>query len=172
MTADSLGMAERIITAWYLFGDKSNVAQLQRQDTKNLLNSTNLASRYKITLKKYLYIFASSFIVLAFAFTFIPGRVYNETQIREKLVQQMDEHEKQIKEQIENQQEKNPEISEEQLKQLKEALEKLSEEFEKSKTEEDALKALTQMENLIDDLKNKILLRSWIHCRVHLMIRY
>ena len=92
-----------------------------------MLNSTNLASRYKITLKKYLYIFASSFIVLAFAFTFIPGRVYNETQIREKLVQQMDEHEKQIKEQIENQQEKNPEISEEQLKQLKEALEKLSE---------------------------------------------
>ncbi len=155
MTADSLGMAERIITAWYLFGDKSNVAQLQRQDTKNLLNSTNLASRYKITLKKYLYIFASSFIVLAFAFTFIPGRVYNETQIREKLVQQMDEHEKQIKEQIENQQEKNPEISEEQLKQLKEALEKLSEEFEKSKTEEDALKALTQMENLIDDLKKQ-----------------
>ena len=30
MTADSLGLKERIITAWYLMGDNSEVAMLQK----------------------------------------------------------------------------------------------------------------------------------------------
>ncbi|HZK26596.1 MAG TPA: hypothetical protein VFD00_03525 [Thermoclostridium sp.] len=155
MTADSLGVNERIITAWYLFGDESNVAQLQRQDTKNVLGSIDLASEYKINHQKSMHVFAFAIIAFAFILTFIPGRVFDETQIREKLVQQMDEQEKQIEEQIENQQVKDSNISQEQLEQLKEALEKLSEEFNKSKTEEDALKALTQMENLLEDLKRQ-----------------
>jgi len=155
MTADSLGLNERIITAWYLMGDNSEVAELQRQDTKRVLESTDLASAYKITIGKYFYIPAICLITAAFILSFVPGRVLNETRIRESLIQQMNQYEKEIEEEINAQKEKNPDISEEQLKQLKEALEKLKKEFKKSESEEDALKALAQMENQLEKLKEQ-----------------
>jgi len=160
MTADSLGLKERIITAWYLIGDNSEIAELQRQDTRKVLESTDLASAYKITVEKHLYIPAVCIILAAFLLSFVPGRVFNETRIRESLIQQMDQYEKKIEDEIEAQKEKNPEISNEQLEQLKEALEKLKEEFNKSKSEEDALKALAQMENKMEKLMEQEPLRD------------
>jgi len=153
MTADSLGLKERVITAWYLIDDDSEIAALQRQDTKRVLENTKLTAAYKMSIEKSLYILAICFITTAFLLTFIPGRVFNETRIRESLIQQMKEHEKLIEEEINSQKQKSPDISDEQLSQLKEALEKLKEEFKKSESEEDALKALAQMENLIEKLK-------------------
>lgn len=153
MTADGLGLNERVITAWYLFGDNSEVARLQRQDTKKVLENTKLTSAYKITIDKKLYILSACIIIAAVLLTFIPGRVFNETRIREALIQQIKEHEKLIEEEISIQQQKNSGISDDQLNQLKEALEKLKEEFRKSVSEEDALKALAQMENLMEKLK-------------------
>lgn len=160
MTADSLGLKERIITAWYLMGDNSEVAMLQRQDTKRALESTNLASAYRIRVDKRLYITAACLVITAFLLTFIPGRVHGDTVIRESLIQKMKESEKQIEDEIKSQKQKNPEISDEQMEQLKEALEKLKGEFRKAKSEEDALKALAQMENQLDNLKRQDPLRG------------
>lgn len=155
LTADSLGLKERVITAWYLIGDNSEVAMLQREDTKKVLENTKLSSVYKMKIEKHLYILAFCLVTSAFLLTFIPGRVFNETQIRESLIQEMKEQEKLIEEEINKQQQKNPGISDEQLNQLKEALEKLKEEFKKSESEEDALKALAQMDNLMEKLKTQ-----------------
>lgn len=155
ITADSLGLKERVITAWYLVDDNSEIAELQRQDTKKALDSMNIASAYKLKIDRRLYIIPACIITAAFLLTFIPGRVSGETKIRESLIREMNKTEKAIKEEIEKQTQKNPEISEEQLKQLKEALEKLKEEFRKSKSEEDALKALAQMENQLEKLKEQ-----------------
>jgi len=155
ITADSLGLKERVITAWYLVDDNSEIAELQRQDTKKALDSMNIASAYKLKIDRRLYIIPACIITAAFLLTFIPGRVSGETKIRESLIREMNKTEKAIEEEIEKQTQKNPEISEEQLKQLKEALEKLKEEFRKSKSEEDALKALAQMENQLEKLKEQ-----------------
>jgi len=160
LTADSLGLNERIITAWYFIDDPSEVAELQRQDTKRILDSTNLASEYKIKTDRKLYIIPVFFIAAAFLLTFIPGRVSGETRIRESLEKQMKQAEKAIEKEIESQKQKNPEISDEQLRQLKEALEKLKEEFRKAKTEEDALKALAQMGNRLEKLKEQVPLKD------------
>lgn len=160
MTADSLGLNERVITAWYFMDDNSEVAELQRQDARRALESTNLVSAYRMKIDKKLYILASCIITAAFLLTFMPGRISDETRIRESLIQKINENEKKIEEEINAQEQKNPGISEEQLNQLKEALEKLKEELKKSKSEEDALKALSKMENLIDKLKQQDPLRD------------
>lgn len=155
MTADSLGLEERVITAWYLLDDDSEIAELQRQDTKRALENVNPASAYKIKIDRKLYITPVCIIAAAFLLTFVPGKTFNETRVREALTERMNEAKKAIEDEIEEQKQKNPSISDEQMKQLEEAIEKLDEEFSKAKSEEDALKALTQMENQLEKLKKQ-----------------
>jgi len=66
----------------------------------------------------------------------------------------MKKQEKNIEEKLDEQKEKHPELTEDQLKKLEEALERLKDEFKKAKTEEDALKALAQMENKMKELQS------------------
>lgn len=155
LTADSLGLKERVITAWYLMDNNSSVAELQRKDTENALRRINLSRAYKASIPKKFYIPALALIIAAFAVSFIPGRVLRETQLREKLITKVREQEKQIEEKVKEQENKHPGMSEQQLKELQEALEKLKEELKKAKTEEDALKALAQMENLMKKLESQ-----------------
>lgn len=160
LTADSLGLKERVITAWCLIGDDSEIARLQRQDTKKTLEGTNLASLYKFRIDKGMYILPACIIAVSFLLTFIPGRTYTETKTRESLINQMNQTQKEIEGEIEKEKKQNPEISEEQIKQLEEALERLKEEFRKAESEEDALKALTQMKNQLEKLKEQNPLRD------------
>lgn len=153
--ADNLGLKERIITAWYLRDDPSPIAKLQREDTKTVLKNVNLVSRYKIQLSKKMVMAASLLILSAFAISFIPGKVFQKTQLREALITENKEQEKEIADTIKQQQQKYPEMTEEQLAALKEALEKLKEALKQAKTKEDALKGLAQMENLMKKLQSQ-----------------
>lgn len=153
--ADSLGLKERIITAWYLKDDNSPVSILQRQDTKAALEKTDLKTVYKIKIPQKLYISVVLIILSAFLVSFIPGRVIRQTQLRESLITEMKKQEEILEKELEEQKEKNNKLSDEQLKQLQKALEKLKEDFKKAKSEEDALKALAKMENLLEKLKEQ-----------------
>ena len=148
--ADSLGLKERVITAWYLKDDPSPVARLQREDTKEALNGTNLAAAYRITMSRNLLLAASVMLLAAFMLSLVPGRVSRQTQLREALITEMKEQEKEIEEKVKEQLEQHPEMTQEQLEQLQEALEKLKEALKQAKTEEDALKGLAQMENQME----------------------
>lgn len=153
--ADNLGLKERVITAWYLKDDPSPVAQLQREDTRAALSGVNLAASYSIKVSKNLLLAALVMLLAAFTLSFIPGRVYRQTQLREALITEMKEQQKAIEEKVKEQQQKHPEMTQEQLQQLQEALEKLKDNFKKAKTEEDALKGLAQMENLMEKLQSQ-----------------
>ena len=154
-TADSLGLKERVITAWYLKDDNSPVSILQRRDTENALKRINLKKAYKIKIPKELVIAATVIITSAFLISLIPGKVSRQTQLRESLINEIEKQEDMLEEELEKQTEKHSGMSDEQLKKLKEALEKLREDFNKAKSEEDALKALAQMENLLEKLKGQ-----------------
>ncbi len=155
IAADSLGLKERVITAWYLREDASPVAELQRQDTKNLLMNNHLHRAYKINIPKRLYIPAVLLVAAAFSISFVPGKVYRQTQSREALINEMKAQENVLEEKVKEEAKKHPEMSEEQLKKLQEALEKLKEEFKKARTEEDALKALARLENHLEKLQSQ-----------------
>ncbi|MDD4296943.1 MAG: hypothetical protein PHC69_08290, partial [Ruminiclostridium sp.] len=155
LTADSLGLKERVITSWYLKDDNSPVSILQRQDTDNVLKRINLKKAYKIKIPKELVIAVIVIITSAFLVSLIPGKVSRQTKLRESLINEIEKQEDILEEELEKQTEKHSGMSDEQLEKLKEALEKLKEEFDKAKSEEDALKALAQMENLLEKLKEQ-----------------
>lgn len=152
--ADNLGLKERVITAWYLKDDPSPVALLQREDTKNALQSVNLASSYRLKISGKLLAAACALIIAAYTFSFIPGRVYSQTRHREALLTETREQEKEIEKKIREQQKEHSEMTDQQLKELLEALEKLKEALKQVKTEEDVLKALAQMENQMAKLQS------------------
>jgi len=154
ITADSLGLNERVITAWYLRNDTSPVAELQRCDMLAAVDAIDLKREYKADIRYRFLITAVVLFLLAYTISFFPGRVERQTLLREKLITEMKKQEKNIEESLNEQKEKHPELTEEQLKKLEDALERLKDEFKKAKNEEDALKALAQMENLMKELQS------------------
>lgn len=155
ITADSLGLEERVITAWYLKDDNSPVSRLQKEDTVEALKKTDLKEAYKLKIPKELYIPVLAIITAAFLVSYIPGNTAHETRLRESLIAEMEKQEEMLEKELEKQDKDHPGMSEKQLEELKALLEKLKEEFGKAKTEEDALKALAQMENLLERLKEQ-----------------
>jgi len=155
ITADSLGLKERVVTAWYLKDDNSTISLLQREDTKATLEKTNLKKAYKIKIPKALFISMLFIIAAAFLVSYIPGKASGDTRLMESLITEMEKQEDKLEEELEKQAKEHPEMSAEQLEELKALLEKLKEEFDKAKSEEDALKALAQMENLLEKLKEQ-----------------
>ncbi len=152
-TADSLGLQERVITAWCLQEDTSPVAELQRQDTQNTLANIHFCKIYRVRVSKSLLILSVAFMLTAFVVSYIPGRITDDTRLRETLVSEMKKQEKTLEEKVKEQAEQHPEMTAEQLEKLQEAMERLEDAFEKAKTEEDALKALAQMENQMEKLQ-------------------
>lgn len=154
ITADSLGLNERVITAWYLKDDTSPVAELQRRDMEMAVDAIDIKRKYKADIRYQLLITALVLFCLACAVSFFPGRVGRQTLIRESLITEMKKQEKNIEEKLNEQKEEHPELTDEQLKKLEDALERLKDEFKKARTEEDALKALAQMENYMKELQS------------------
>lgn len=154
ITADSLGLSERVITAWYLKDDESPVAELQRSDMAAAIDAIDLKREYKADIRYRFLIAAVVLFLSAYIVSIFPGRVERQTLIREALITEMKKQEKNIEEKLDEQKEKHPELTEDQLKKLEEALERLKDEFKKAKTEEDALKALAQMENKMKELQS------------------
>lgn len=153
--ADASGLQERVITAWSLEGVESTVAELQRQDTRSVLSSVRPQSTFRIKIEKIFYIPGLVLIMLAFVLSFVPGRFYDDTRTREALISEMKNQEKSIEEKIREEVEKREDLSQTRLKEMQEALEKLKEGFKKAKTEEDALKALAQLENEMKKLETQ-----------------
>ncbi|HEY8499951.1 MAG TPA: hypothetical protein VIL89_04975, partial [Clostridia bacterium] len=154
IAADSLGLNERVITAWYLKNDDSPVAELQRRNMKAAVDAIDFKKEYKADIRYRFLIAAVVLFLSAYIVSIFPGRVERQTLIREALITEMKKQEKNIEEKLDEQKEKHPELTEDQLKKLEEALERLKDEFKKAKTEEDALKALAQMENKMKELQS------------------
>ena len=154
IAADSLGLNERVITAWYLRNDDSPVAELQRRDMAAVVDAIDLKREYKAGIRYRFLLAAAVFFCLAYAVSLFPGRVWRQTLLREALITEMKKQEKNIEEKLKEQKEEHPELTEEQLKELDEALQRLKDEFKKAKTEEDALKALAQMGNKMKELQS------------------
>lgn len=155
ITADNLGLKERIITAWYLRADPSPVARLQREDAQKALSSANLKSSYRVSVEKRYILSATVLFIIAFGLSFIPGKVSRQTQLREALITEMNEQQKVIVDKVKEEQEKHNDLSEAQLEALQEALEKLKEDLKQARTEEEALKGLAQMENLMEQFQSQ-----------------
>ncbi|HHW49005.1 MAG TPA: hypothetical protein GXX14_10380 [Clostridiaceae bacterium] len=153
-TADSLGLKERLITAWLLKNDNSEIARLQRQDTFNAVSKTDFKSIYPIRFPTKLAIVLAVLLVITSVSFLIPSHARRAAGKMEKLQQVVNEQIKNL-EKVNEELKNNKELSEAELKKILDETTRLVEELKKAKTEEDALKALSRTENELKKLDKK-----------------
>ncbi len=160
-TADSLGLKERIVTAFQLKDDNSKLSQVQRTDALNKLKTTQLDKLYVIRVEKRGLTASLVMIILTISFFFIPSSTRDEALKMENVV-------KEIEKQADNIEAEKSKLLEEndddmKIKEIEKELDKLLEKLKKTKNEEEALKelskALHDLEKLKTDEKDKLLSR-------------
>jgi len=150
-TADSLGLKERLTTAWQLQEDESIVAQLQRMDTYKTVSETNFKSLYPIRFPAKLLAVLVAFLILTSVSFVIPGQARETAKKIEQLQDVVNEHLEKI-EKIEEELKKNKELEETEIEKILEETRRLAKELKDARTEEDALKAVTRTENELKKL--------------------
>ena len=150
-TADSLGLKERVITAWQLREDESLVAKLQREDARQVILHADFKKLYPLRFPtKFAIAFAASVLLVAASFA-IPGYARDDAGRMEALKDEVKEQRSDL-EKVEENLKKNDALTEKELEKIQEELEALKAELEKAKTEEDALKALSRAENGLEKM--------------------
>ncbi|MCX7841723.1 MAG: hypothetical protein N2489_01445 [Clostridia bacterium] len=151
-TADSLGLKERLITAYQLMDDFSPIAKIQRYDTIKAVSRTDFRSLYPLRIPKKLGALCLALSLITVISLFIPS---NSRDIAAKLEKLFDEIKKQA-EKIDNKRKdinKNAGISDEKLKEINKKIDQLLKELKQSKSEGEAVKALLRTKHELEELK-------------------
>lgn len=154
LKADSLGLAERTVTALELLGNQSTFALLEKKDALEHLKKINYKKRIPIRPNmRYLMVCMILAAVLALS-GFIPNPMAEKAaelhRIREKSVQQQKKVDK-IAESVKN----NPKLTEEQKKEIGAKLAELKKELKAAKDEKEINKALGRAEKKLEYIKEK-----------------
>jgi len=153
-TADALGLKERLITAWQLQNDNSEIARLQRKDTLNAVSNTDFKSIYPIRFPINLAVVLAVSLILTFTSFVIPSYARGAAGKIEELQDVVNEQIKKIEE-INDELKNNKELTEAELKKILDETSRLAEELKKAKTNEEALKAVSRAENELKKLDIK-----------------
>jgi len=153
---DSLGLKERLITAFQFREDYSPLVRIQRYDALKAVQGVNFKQLYPLRLPKRegMISIALAFLI-ALSFT-IPAGAREKAAGFEKV---SDEVRKQA-EKLENERKelrKKSDLSTEKLKEIDKKIDGLLKELKGSKTEGQALKALSRTRHELEKLKNKAL---------------
>lgn len=150
-TADSLGLKERLTTAWQFRNDGSSIAKLQRNDAIEAISSINFKKLYPIKLPaKLIFVLAVSILMTSLSFM-LPANARDSAQKIEELQQTVEEQLEKL-EKIEKDITENGKLNDAELEKIKQEAARLAEELKKAKTEEEALKALSRTENELEML--------------------
>lgn len=153
-TADSLGLKERVLTAWQLKNEDTAIARIQREDAYKSVVSTDFKSLYPLRFPKRLGIaLCVSMILTAVSFA-VPANAKDSAKKLEELKNVVEEQLTEIEKAEEKIKEEGT-LSPDEIEKIDEELKRLSEELKKAKTEDEALKAIKRAENQIEKLDAK-----------------
>ncbi|MDD4494125.1 MAG: hypothetical protein PHV32_07215 [Eubacteriales bacterium] len=149
--ADSLGLKERLITAWQFRERKDSVYEVQRQDALNEAGRFDFKSHYpiKAPIREIVASIVIAVVTVSLLLTGSPARLQAKTieEVIEENRKQA-EHFEEIKEGLKDEKE----LTEEQKQALEEQLNKLIEQLREAKSEEDAIKALSKTNHQLEEL--------------------
>lgn len=152
--ADSLGLKERLVTAYELKDDPAPLSKIQRYDALKAVSKVSFKSLYSIKVPKY-HGLASIALVLLVAVTFIiPSGSKEKAQKIENLLSE-------VKKQAENidkerkELSKKANVSEKTLQDMNKRIDELLKELKKADNEAKAIKALSKARHELEDLRNK-----------------
>jgi len=151
MTADSLGLKERIITAWQLKNENTPIALIQRYDAYNAVLSADFKNLYPLIFPKKLGVALCAVLLVTTVSFFIPANARDSAHETEKLKNEIKRQVEEISKAGEKLKEERN-LSEEELEKINEELERLKEELRKASSEDEALKALKRTENQLEKL--------------------
>jgi hypothetical protein len=153
---DSLGLKERLITAWQLRNEYTPLAKIQRSDALREAENTDFKALYPVRFpkKESLIVFV---LVLITALSFsIPSVARDEAAAFEKVSREIGKQAKKLdNERKELKNESN--LSKEKLEQIDREISGLLKALKKAKTEEQVLKALSRTTHELDKIKNRAL---------------
>lgn len=158
-TADSLGLKERVITAWQLREDESCVAGLQREDARQAILNADFKRLYPLRFPVRPAILLAVFALLISVSYMMPGPARDDARRIEALKREVKEQTEPFKK-VEENLEKKDTLTEKELEEIRDKIEALKAELKKARTEEDALKALSRAENELNKMDSQRQLRQ------------
>lgn len=150
-TADALGLKERLTTAWQLQREDNVIAQLQRRDTFKMVSATDFKRLYPIRFPvKLVIVLAASLIFTSLSFI-VPSYAKETAEQIEKLQDVVNEQLEEIKK-VNKELKDSEALKDTELERITEEVTRLTEELKKARTEEEALKAVSRVENELEKL--------------------
>lgn len=154
LKADSLGLAERTITALELVGDHSTFALLEKNDALEHLKKVDYRKNIPIRPKrKYLAVCLILAAVLALS-GFIPNPMADRAAEIYSIRKKSEEHQKKVDKIVEAVK-NNPKLTEEQKKEIAARLAELKKELKAAEDEKEMNKAFGRAEKKLEYIKDK-----------------
>lgn len=152
--ADSLGLKERLITAYELREDRHPLSRIQRYDALKAVSKADFKSLYAIRFPKYQGL-ASLALALLIAMSFaIPAPSREKAAGIESLLADIKKQAEKV-DQERKELSKKANLSDKELREVNKKIDQLLKELKDSRTESEALKALSKTKHELEALKNK-----------------
>lgn len=152
--ADSLGLKERLVTAYELRDSLEPISRIQRYDALKALSKANPASKYAIRFPRYQAL-ASLVLIAVTALTLsIPSPSKEKAAVMENVLSEVKKQAEKI-DQERKELGKKANLSEKKLQEVNRKIDTLLAELKKSDSEAKAVKALAKTKHELEELKNK-----------------
>ncbi len=151
--ADSLGLKERLITAYQLQNEKGTLVEMQRKDAIKALSGVDFRKLYSLKVPVVKMLIGFALLATVFVTSLIPTSAKDKAGIKENIIneaksqsEKIDEKRKEIK--------KSSVVSDKKLEEINKKVDELLKELNQAKDEEDALKSLSKAKHELEKLKN------------------
>lgn len=152
---DSLGLKERLVTAYQLQNEETPIAKMQREDALKAVSEADFKALYPLKPPVSKIFIGCALLILVLVSLVIPtgakDRAYNAEDIIKETKNQakkLDDERKGLK--------KSSMVSDKKIDEINKKVDELLKNLNSSKNEEDALKSLSKAKHELDKLKNSL----------------
>ena len=151
--ADSLGLKERLITAYHLQNEKGTIVEMQRRDAIKALSGVDFRKLYSLKVPVLKILIGFTLLLMVFITSLIPTGAKEKAGTKEDIInetkkqaEKIDQKRKEIK--------KSSMVSDKKLEEMNRKVDELLKELNQAKNDEDALKSLSKAKHELEKLKN------------------
>ncbi|GEM_PF-319319 len=150
---DSLGLKERLVTAYQLQHEDSPIAKMQREDALRAVSNANFKALYPIRIPTLKIFIGITILLMVLVTLIIPTGAREKADEAEGIINETKNQVKKLDEERKGI-EKSSMLSDKKLNELNKEVDQLLKDLNSSKDEEDALKSLSKARHELDKLKN------------------
>jgi hypothetical protein len=150
---DSLGLKERLVTAYQLQNEETPIAMMQREDALKALSEADFKALYPLKPPISKFFIGCLLLILVLVTLVIPTGAKYRANNAENIINETKKQAKKLDDER-NGLKKSSLVSDKKLDEINKKVDELLKNLNKSKNEEDALKSLSKAKHELDKLKN------------------